>query len=69
MPRTILNVAKVIKVIDLHTNGVSIKQIASTCGVTYEQARRIVNGKCWAKKIQRYKDQLTQDTGYVEDVQ
>jgi hypothetical protein len=48
----------------MYENGVSIKQIASTCGVGYEQARRIVRGKNWTKKIQKYKDQLA-----VEDVQ
>jgi len=64
MPKTILHVARVIEAMDMYENGFSIKQIASTCGVGYEQARRIVRGKNWTKKIQKYKDQLA-----VEDVQ
>jgi uncharacterized protein YjcR len=60
MPKTVLTVALIDKIRERNLSGVSIKQLANTYGVSYEQIRRIVRGERWKKVLQMKKDRDAQ---------
>ena len=41
-----------------YEKGMSIIALASTCGVSYEQVRKIVRGERWVKKLTLHRNRI-----------
>jgi hypothetical protein len=53
-----LTVKDIESILAKHKDGASIKQLASTCGVSYEQVRRIVKGERWSHRLMLHRNRV-----------